>query len=172
MNKKKIVYVNTGEVKTSDNGTILKSSPIGSCIVITAYDTIKKIGAMAHFMLPGKAPEKKEDQKTRYAENAMEELISEMNILGAKEKNIEVCLTGGANVMKRKNDTIAGDNIISANTLLKKRNIIIKAMSVGGTERRSVSLDVGKGLVNYTIGDGSEKVLCHFAEKKYDKEDS
>lgn len=160
----KSIYIQTGEVKACANDTILKSSPIGSCIVIAAYDTSEQIGAMAHFMLPGKAPDKKDYQKIRYVAEALEELINGMNELGSKEKNIEVCLVGGANVIKRENDTIAGDNIASVNELLKKRNIIIRAKSVGGTERRSVSLDVETGSVNYTVGDGAEKLLYQFVE--------
>jgi len=166
MNGKKIIYVHTGEVKACANETILKSSPIGSCIVIAAYNTIEQIGAMAHIMLPGNAPEKKFYQKTRYVADALEELINGMNILGTKEKNIEVCLVGGANVMKRKDDTIATNNIASVNVLLKKRNIIIRAKSVGGTKRRSVSLNVETGCVNYTVGDGREKLLYQFADTK------
>ena len=167
----KNIYIHTGEVKACANDTILKSSPIGSCIVIAAYDTSEQIGAMAHFMLPGKAPERKKYQKTKYVADALEELISGMNVLGSKEKNIEVCLVGGANVMKRKDDTITRNNIASVNELLKKRNIVIKAKSVGGTERRSVSLDVETGCVNYTVGDGAEKLLYQFAENKYDESD-
>ncbi|OQX77720.1 MAG: hypothetical protein B6D61_06730 [Bacteroidetes bacterium 4484_249] len=163
MIEKEIIYVHTGEIKACNNGVILKSSPLGSCIVIAAYDTGKQVGAMAHFMLPGKAPERKNYLKTRYVIDALQELIDKMNVLGTKEKNIEVCLVGGANIMKRDNDTIAKDNIASVNELLRERNIKIKAESVGGTERRSVSLDVETGCVNYTVGDGAEKILYQFA---------
>ena len=159
----KNIYIHTGEVKACNTDIILKSSPIGSCIVIAAYDTSEQIGAMAHFMLPGKAPDGKDYQKTRYVANALEELISRMIALGVKEKNIEVCLVGGANVMNRKDDIIASNNIVSVNEHLLKRNIRIRARSVGGTERRSVSLNAKSGYVNYTIGDGAEKLLYHFA---------
>ena len=163
MDNKTNIYVHTGEVKAGVNDTILKSSPIGSCIVIAAYDKRERIGAMAHIMLPGKAPDRKECQKTRYVENALGELVNKMKIIGTEEKNIEVCLVGGANVMNRKDDTIARNNIAAVNELLKKSNIRIKAKSVGGTKRRSVSLNVETGCVNYTVGDGREKLLYQFA---------
>jgi len=159
----KDIYIHTGKVKACATDTILKSSPIGSCIVIAAYDIREQIGAMAHFMLPGKAPDRKDYQKTKYVADALDELIGGMIVLGVKEKNIEVCLAGGANVMKRNNDTIALNNIASVNELLEKRNIIIRAKSVGGTERRSVSLNVETGCVNYSVGDGAEKLLYQFA---------
>ena len=49
---KKIVYVNAAEVEIGTGETMLKSSPIDSCIVVAAYDSKKRIGAMAHIILP------------------------------------------------------------------------------------------------------------------------
>jgi len=40
---KKIVYVYSAEVEIGTGETILKSSPIGSCIVAAAYDSRKRI---------------------------------------------------------------------------------------------------------------------------------
>lgn len=152
-------------MKSGDKNTILNSSAIGSCVVIAAYDANEKVGALAHIMLPGKAPEKKELQKTRYAANAMEELIRRMNLLGIKEKNIAVCLVGSANVLEKKDDTIALDNVTSVIDILKKENIKVKAKSVGGTERRSISLDIDNGSIYYSIGDGTEKLLWQATTK-------
>ena len=166
MSNEKIIYVHTGEVKTSANGTVLKSSPIGSCIAIAAFDPLGQIGAMAHFMLPGKAPVDKDYEKAKYASNALKELITGMGMLGANKKNIEVCIVGGANVMKRKDNTIADENIVSALSLLQKRHIKIRARSIGGTKRRSVSLNMESGRVSYTVGDGDEKLLYQFMDDR------
>jgi len=43
----KIVNVSTGEVKVGRKGEILKSTAIGSCVVIAAYDSEKNLGVMA-----------------------------------------------------------------------------------------------------------------------------
>jgi len=159
---KKIIYAHTGEVKSGKKDTILRSSAIGSCLAIAAYDKNMQVGALAHVMLPGKAPEGRKNQKTRYAANALDELIIKMNLLGTKEKNIEVCLVGGANILKKKDGLIAADNIFSVEELLIKRKIKIRAKSVGGTERRSITLNVETGCVRYTIGNGAEKLLWCF----------
>lgn len=156
---KKTIYVLTGEVKAGNKSTLLISSAIGSCVVIAAYDAKEKVGALAHIMLPGKAPTNKETQKNRYAANAIEELIRRMNMLGTKENNIEVCLVGGANVLKKKDDATGLNNLSSVNDILKKERIQVKAKSVGGTERRSIALDVENGSIYYSVGDGIEKLL-------------
>jgi len=158
----KILYVLTGEVKTGSNKEILRSSAIGSCIVIVIYDLKLKIGGMAHIMLPGTAPENTKYDKTRYAHNAISELIEKMDVLGAKIEDIEFCVVGGANVLKRENDTIAQNNIDGILNLLKKQNFRIKAKSVGGTERRSATLNIKTGKLGYTVGDGAEMILWNF----------
>lgn len=162
---KETIYVLTGEVKAGNKSALLISSAIGSCVVIAAYDAKEKVGALAHILLPGRAPENKETQKNRYAANAIEELIRRMNMLGTKGNNIEVCLVGGANVLKRKDDATGLNNLSFVNDILKKERIQVKAKSVGGTERRSIALDVENGSIYYSVGDGIEKLLWQASEK-------
>ena len=159
---KQIIYAMTGEVKAGNKNTILKSSAIGSCIAITAYNKQNQIGALAHIMLPGKAPENRNIKKTRYASNAIDELINILELNGVNNNEIEVCIAGGANVLKRKDDYIGQDIIKSVEEILKKRKINIMARSLGGSQRRSVSLDVETGCVYYSLGDEAEKLLWKY----------
>jgi len=155
---REIIDVNTGEVKVAGKKVILRSIAIGSCIVIAAYDCEKKIGAMAHVMLPGSAP-KKTLERTRYAVDAIGEMIDQMTRAGADKDNIEVCLVGGGNVLRKEDDTICRDNIESTTQLLKEKHIPVRSAVLGGTERKGVFLDVENGTVSYTEGDAKEKPL-------------
>lgn len=166
---KETIYVLTGEVKAGNKSAILSSSAIGSCIVIAAYDAKEKVGALAHILLPGRAPENKDLQKTKYAANAIEELIRRMNMLGTKNNTIAVCLVGGANVLERKDDATGLNNFTSVIDILKKERIKIKAKSVGGTERRSIALDVENGSIYYSVGNGIEKLLWQATVKLNNK---
>ena len=87
-----------------------------------------------------------------------------LKLNGANENNFEVCLAGGANVLNRKDDHIGQDIIISVEEILKKRKINIMARSLGGSQRRSVSLDVETGCVYYSLGDEAEKLLWKFSD--------
>jgi chemotaxis protein CheD len=158
---KKIVDVSTGEVEFGGEKTILRSTAIGSCIVIAACDFKKKAGALAHIMLPGRAPQSDSD-RTKYAADAIEHMLQGMNRAGANEGNVEVCLVGAGNVLKEEDDTICEQNIESTTKLLQQRNIPVRASVLGGTERKSVSLDIAGGKVFYTEGDGDEKLLWEF----------
>ena len=157
---KEIVDVQIGEVRAERRKVILQSKAIGSCIAIVAYDAAKNIGAIAHVMLPGSAPASKNPgEKTKYAANAIDAMVGQMAELGSKSDDIEVALVGGGNILNREDDTICKDNIESALELLEKKRLKVKAQAVGGTNRRSVSLDVEHGIISYTKGDGGEVQL-------------
>jgi len=104
---KKIIDVQVGEVEVGQGPVILQSKAIGSCIAIVAYDAAKKIGALAHIMLPGRSPaDKKRVEKTKYAANAIDTIVNKMSRRGSKKGDIEVALIGGGNILNRENDTI------------------------------------------------------------------
>ena len=155
---KGIVDVNSGEVKIGRGKMMLRSVAIGSCVVITAYDFKKKIGAMAHVMLPGSAPNGT-SERTRYAADAIDELVNKMIQAGSKQCDIETYLVGAGNVLKKKDDTICKDNVTSITRLLERKHIPVRAMALGGTERKGVFLDVETGSISYMEGDGKEKPL-------------
>lgn len=161
-----IIHVPTGEVKVGRSGSILKSNAIASCVVIAAYDSKQKVGGLAHVMVPGNSPEGRTSQTTRYATDAIEELVKRMTQLGVNIDDVEACLVGGGNVLKRKDDTICQDNISSVTNILNEKGIKIRAQAVGGTERRSISLDIEKECVQYTEGDSKRKILWSANERQ------
>ena len=158
-------YVNTGEVSTAGINTELNSGAIGSCVTITAYNAEKKVGSMAHVMLPGACPAKNQMYATRYASNAIEEMFSQLKSVEVNKDNIEVCVIGGANVLKRENDTIGTDNLDSVENLLRENQIEIKAKAIGGFERRTVLFDIEKGCIYYTEGNSKQKILWQSTSK-------
>lgn len=153
-----VIDVNTGQVKATRKPVIYRSVAIGSCIVVSAIDTTKRAGAMAHIMLPGRAP-KFSEGKTRYTHDAIESLIKKMELRGTRKENIEVCLVGGGNVLKKKDDTVCQSNINSVKKTLREKAIRIRSCALGGTKRRAMFFDLKEGKITYTEGDGSEKLL-------------
>jgi len=157
---KKVIDVQIGEVKAGRGKLVLQSKAIGSCIAIVAYDAVKYIGAVARVMLPGGAPaDKKTKEKAKYAANAIDAVVNRMSKLGSKKDDIEVVLVGGGNILNREDDTICNANIESALELLGEKGLKVRAQAVGGTARRSVSLDVERGIVSYSEGNSGETEL-------------
>ena len=153
-----VIDVNTGEVKGCNDSSILRSIAIGSCIAVVAYSSGDKAGAIAHVMLPG-AARGKTSEKTRYAVDAVDELVSILDGFGVDAGDVEVCLVGAGNVLKKEDDTICDSNIRSVNEILKEKNIPVRASVVGGIKRKSVMMNVESGRVTYTEGDGKETFL-------------
>ncbi|MDD4956338.1 MAG: chemotaxis protein CheD [Candidatus Omnitrophica bacterium] len=163
---KHYIDVPTGIVKVGRERSILTSNGIGSCVVVALYDPKKKIGGLAHVMLPGKASinniEKR--KKTRYAVNALDELKRRMTLIGADDiRSIQGVLIGGANVLKSTDDIICSENIRSCSVYLEKNGIAIKARAVGGTARRTVTFNIGFGKLYSTEGNGKNILLHSFA---------
>ena len=155
-----IIDVRIGEVRAAQGQVILQSRAIGSCVAVAFCDVKKKIGALAHIMLPGRAPKnKKNDEKNKYTANAINTLLSEIRGLGSTNGSIKVFLVGGANVLNRKDDTICQDNIDSILSVLEEKKLKITARSLGGTDRKSISVDVGRGIIYCAEGNQSEKLL-------------
>lgn len=154
-----IINVLTGEVKVEINENMMVSNAIGSCIVISAYDPINKLGGMAHIMLPGRAPNKTNSIKLRYAENAIETLINELKKHVSSISELMFCLVGGGNVLKNTEDKICKFNIQSVKNIVQKHQLKIVASSLGGYKRRTSKLDIKNGIFYYTEGDSKDKVL-------------
>lgn len=158
-----IIDVQIGQVKAVRGRVTLRSSAIGSCVAVVAYYPPNKTAAVAHIMLPGRAPAKKTgSEKTKYAHDAIDAMVDKMAQLGSIAGNVKVALLGGANVLQRGDDTICEANIESTLSYLKTKHLEVVATAIGGTSRRNVWLDVDSGVVSYTEGDSSKSRLCRW----------
>lgn len=160
----KIIDVDTGDVKIGTPNSRLQSVAIGSCIAIAAYNRRKKTCALAHIMLPGKAPENA-SRKTRYAENAIDELIKFINGSASDASDIEACLVGAGNVLEKEDCTICNANIRSVTEILKEKSIPVRASALGGTLRRSIVMNTDTPSVCFSEGGGLKKTLWEPAIK-------
>ena len=154
-----VIDVATGEIKFTDKEHILASHAIGSCIVVTVYDPQKQSGAMAHIMLPGKAPATKTHDKFKYAHDAINEIMNTMDDGSGRSDHLQVCLVGGGNVLRKTDDSICRHNINSVKQIIKSKNIAVKAESLGGEQRRTMKLIVESGKVFFSVGGAAEKIL-------------
>lgn len=155
------INVDTGEIKVSSEPEILQSVALGSCVAVAVYERTRKIGGLAHIMLPGKSPSRKEN--TRYAEDALDALFGSVKSLVARLDDLEISVVGGANVL-RKGD-IPDKVIDSVLDYLRRANLNLQGMRLGGFERRSVFLDIKTGNVFYTEGNNSTPVLLKDVER-------
>ena len=160
-----VIDVHTGDVKVCKGEEILQVSAIGSCVVVAAVDSAAGVGGMAHVMLPGACPDGQPSRRLRYANDAIEEMARMMKELGADATRIEACLVGGGDVLG-KADTLGEEVAGSVAGALARTGIRLVAMELGGTQRRSCTLDVRHGRVTYTVGDSAKRTLWEAAGRR------
>ncbi len=143
-------------------GRIL-SNALGSCVAIVLYDERNKIGALAHVMLPC-APKNQEIKKPgKYANTAVQTMISEMKKLGTNRNGrIRAKLIGGAHMFKKNPEdgkSIGNRNVEFAREALKNTKIKLSKEETGGNCARNVTLDTDNGKVIISNADGHRMVI-------------
>lgn len=151
------------DLAVAHENTVLKTTGVGSCVVVTLYDPVKKIGGMAHAMLPSKKliekktfsksskKSKKTNTSSKYADEAIEILIEKINNLGGSIKNLKAKLIGGSKMFKilsGDNQGIGFKNTEAARKKLLEKGIQIESEDIGGTVGRSVEFNIKNGLVS------------------------
>ncbi len=147
---KRLVDVHTGEVMAGSEETILHSDSHNRCMVICAYDSLRKIGGLAHAMfLSGRLNKKCSNSIVRDAGGAIDEMIADMLLLGASKDDIEVCLMTGENIPHRKDDPEYNKTLQEAIEILKEKHIRYREGAVTDAGDLHVSFDVESGHVSY-----------------------
>jgi chemotaxis protein CheD len=153
------VSVDSGHVDARKGKGILRASAIGSCVVVAAYDPASRVGSLAHVMLPGVSRNRDVSMRTKYAEDAVQEMLHRMTALGATTAGLRACLVGGGNVLGEDHESPGPETARSLTEILGRSGIEPIATSLGGMERRSCTLDVASGRVTITVGDSAERTL-------------
>jgi len=153
------VFVDSGEVMVPSAPCLLHAGAIGSCVVVTAHDRVRSIGGMAHVMLPGEAADPADPTRTRYAADALDQLMGILAGMGANPSGLDVCLVGGADVIGRGDQGPGRATTASLLGLLADRGIVPVRTDLGGIVRRTCTLDSSTGAVLRALGDSRETVL-------------
>ena len=132
------IEVATGEVKAINTPAFLQCLTLGSCVAVILYDEERKIGGIAHVMLPSSPSINAEDADAlKYANHAIHELIKQMLELGARGVALTARLVGCAQVMPNTPD-IGKENIVAIRNTLQELGIKITDEQLGGVVGRSV----------------------------------
>lgn len=123
---------------------------LGSCLGITIYDPVVKVGGMLHAMLPtcSTDPEKAQKNPLMFVDTGVPKLFWESYKLGAKKERLIVKVAGGACVNKTEDEDhfqIGKRNFLMLRKLLWKNGVMIKAEDVGGQVARTMSLALTDG---------------------------
>jgi chemotaxis protein CheD len=161
----KIININMGEAAIAHNDEKLRTGGIGSCVIIILYDPENKIGGMAHSVLPSRREKDKSsfsyskreiiepESAAKYADEAADYLLREIQKRGGDRKRLIAKLVGGAMTFKILGDSknnIGHQNVESAKQKLVSLGIPIEGEDTGGTVGRIAELNLENGLVEVT----------------------
>lgn len=143
------IIVGVSDMKVSnDADSVLISYSMGSCVGITIYDPVAKIGGLLHFMLPDSKLDETKAQKNpfMFADTGIPALFKAACDLGAEMERMRVIVAGGAQVLGQKDFLNIGKrNCMAVQEIFSKNKIVPHGEDIGGHENRTVKLLVKNG---------------------------
>ncbi len=153
--------VDIGKAVISKARDTINVRALGSCIALMLWDTHRKIGGVAHILLPDStlASSRNGNKPYQYADTAVTALLNELIQQGAVKANIKAKAVGGANMFPNGKETekkpIGQQNMQSIRNALERERITLIAEDTGGIKGRTAhfNLDSGSVLVSMDKGD-------------------
>lgn len=140
--------IGIADMKMAQGTGMLVTYALGSCIGICLYDSVIKLGALIHIMLPLNM-ETGRKNVMKYADTGIRETLKQMETKGAKRARITAKIVGGAKMFEDNGGSLGNigqRNIESVRLNLKKEGIRILKEDVGGSVARTLLFDVNSGL--------------------------
>ncbi len=115
---------------------------LGSCVGLVLYDPIHKVGGLVHIMLPNAPAGSASENRFKFADTAIEDMIRLVTQAGAARHNLQAKLAGGAHMFNNAyNSDVMGigkRNAEICQKVLKDLRIPITSQDLGGTSGRSI----------------------------------
>src|ERR1700736_5167424 len=90
------INIGMGEGVVASGPQVVSSPGIGSCVVVTLYDGKRRVGGLAHVMLPDSAGVRGRPGSYQCADTAIAALLEDLHSQGALPEDLEAKMVGGA----------------------------------------------------------------------------
>ena len=146
-----MLKVGMGDFKVGKAPLHIITLGLGSCVGITMYDRVTKVGGMLHAMLPNSARIVDSSNKAKFVDTGIVELLTALEQAGASLNRLEVKLVGGAAMFPNIQDTassvlqIGDNNVRASKEWLNKFGLRISAQETGENFGRTIELDLETG---------------------------
>lgn len=163
MSSADIIKVGMADLAIASSPNVLTTLGLGSCVGITLYDPVIKLGGLAHIMLPDSTQIRNNSNLAKFADTGIEALIRKMVGNGAKGSRIVAKIAGGAHMFEfqHMDETlrIGARNVAAVTSLLQSYKIPILGSDTGSNYGRTIELYTNTGiLVVKTIGHGIKQI--------------
>ena len=137
-------------VVSNDSSAEIVTYSLGSCLGITIYDPVKKIGGLLHIMLPDSKIDaaKAVSAPFMFVDTGVPRLFHGAYNLGADRSRLIVKVAGGAQLLDQQGIfNIGARNFDALEKLMAQNGLRAHATDVGGLSSRTVRLDLTNGNV-------------------------
>lgn len=149
---KKVLVVGVADmIASNDPSADLVTYSLGSCLGVTLYDPVKRVGGLLHLMLPTSSidSEKAASRPYMFVDTGVPRLFHALYSFGAEKPRIVVKAAGGAHILDEKKLFNIGErNLEALLAILNRNGIALSALDVGGTTSRTVTLHLSNGHVS------------------------
>ena len=145
------ISVGLGEIHvTRDPDAVLICYGLGSCVAVSAFDPVARIGAMAHIVLPASNNGANAMLPAKFADRGIPLTIEKMEKAGAQRSRLVIKIAGGAKMLhgvKAGSILDIGErNIAAVNEAMQKAGLEIHAQDIRGDWGRCLWLYIASGL--------------------------
>ena len=145
---RKLVVGVGGLAVSNDQGMVLVTYSLGSCLGVTVYDPVLRTGGLLHAMLPDGAinAPKAAAQPAMFVDTGMAALFRAVSQLRVDRRRVQICVAGGAQFLDQSGFFNIGQrNYGRLRDWLNGQGLSIRAEDVGGTVSRTVQLRLDTG---------------------------
>lgn len=142
-----MVVLKPGEFFFGASGEKVKTL-LGSCVAISLWHPQRRIGGLCHYLLPSDPRRSRQKPDGRYADQALELFMAQVEQTATLPGEYEVKIFGGGNMfpgLSGSGINIGLKNIEAARALLKAHQFRPAAEHVGREGHRTVILDLATG---------------------------
>ena len=144
-----IIKVSMADLKVGRAPDSLTTLGLGSCIGLTLYDPVTKIGGLVHYMLPDSTKLKNNSNIAKFGDTGIKELYKQVVANGASPRRLVAKIAGGAKMFEVSGLSQVGNvgerNSEEAKIILKELRIPLIAEDTGLNYGRTVFLDCNNG---------------------------
>jgi chemotaxis protein CheD len=145
------VRVRMADAAVEQGSVLLTTVGLGSCVAIALHDAGRRVGGLAHILLPSQALSRDHTNRAKFPATAVPLLLERMCALGARRGEIVAKLVGGASMftalLPANTLNIGERNLIATRAALAEAGIRIIGEDVGGEHGRNVRFHVESGVV-------------------------
>jgi chemotaxis protein CheD len=135
---------------TSDTSAVLLTYALGSCLGVSIYDPVARVGGLLHFMLSEAPANAEEAGKSPYmfADTGIPFMFREAYEKGAQKRRLRVRVAGGAQILDEQGIFNIGQrNCLAMRRIFWKAGVLVQAEETGGKSARTMRFEIASGRV-------------------------